>query len=102
MSTPAQKAVADMFVTAKLPYTCPNDGKQYNNYFEYLLSLYQKKMDTLISGVTESGLIPIKPEGSFFLMCDTSNIQMPKEYESLTDESLHGAQAVTKDWAFCR
>ena len=99
VSTPAQKAVADMFQTAKLPYTCTHTGVHYTTYYEYLLSMYETKLNKLVAAVKESGLIPIKPEGSFFLMCDTSNIKMPPAYESLCDVSIHGKSSADIAWS---
>ena len=56
VSTPAQRAIADMIETADLPY------QGYDNYYSYLSAFYTTKMDVLVKAVEAAGLIPLKTE----------------------------------------
>ena len=61
VSTPAQKAVADMLTEASLPY------EGHESYFKYLTHMYEDKMNHLIESVTQAGLIPLRPEVSEYV-----------------------------------
>jgi kynurenine--oxoglutarate transaminase/cysteine-S-conjugate beta-lyase/glutamine--phenylpyruvate transaminase len=56
VSTPAQRAVADMLETASLPYM----GSE--SYYAHLRHVYQVKMDALVESVRASGLIPLRTQ----------------------------------------
>ena len=69
VSTPAQKAVADMLTEASLPY------EGHASYFKYLTHMYEGKMNHLIESVTQAGLIPLRPEVSVYVyVCDVFDI----------------------------
>ena len=46
-----------------------------------------------------AGLQPIVPQGGFFIMADTSGIDIPQEFLDIESESC---SPMTRDWAFCR
>lgn len=86
--TPAQEAVAEAMEKAEEPY------EGYDSYYQWLCDLYLKKRDFLAKTLRDAGIVPIIPEGGFFIMGDTANIQVPQKY--LDDTT------VTRDWALCR
>jgi aspartate/methionine/tyrosine aminotransferase len=57
VSTPAQKAVADVLNVAK-----KSGYEGFNSYYEYLLDMYQRKLSMLSGSCREAGLIPLEPE----------------------------------------
>ncbi len=83
-----------MLTAAAKPY------EGHPTYYHYLNVMYSRKMDILIESTRQAGLIPLKTEGSFFLVCDISNIQLPAEYQNQCEGT--GPDVTTKDWAFCR
>ena len=60
VSTPAQKAVADMLVIAKQPY------ESHASYYEYLQVMYRAKLKVLSDAAREAGLIPLEPEVHYY------------------------------------
>jgi len=93
VATPVQRAVGLCFDRAFEPY----EGKA--TYFDWLRDMYIEKKGKLMSALTAAGLKPIAPEGSFFIMADTSDIDVPAEYLS---QSTPACPVMTRDWAFCR
>jgi kynurenine--oxoglutarate transaminase/cysteine-S-conjugate beta-lyase/glutamine--phenylpyruvate transaminase len=91
--TPAQKAVADMITFAEKPY------EGFPSYYTYLCAEYRKKMEWVRDYATEAGLVPLEPEGGFFVLCDTSKIDLPVDYSK--EIGIDGLP-LTRDWAFCR
>ena len=86
ISTPMQDAVA---AAITLSEHVQDNGK---NYYENLLASYSNRRSKLMAALSDCGLVPICPEGSFFIMADTSAIKIPSHY--LVDTS--------RDYAFCR
>jgi len=71
-----------------------------SNYFEELKSNYFKLRDFLFETLEEIGLHPVKPEGSFFIICDISKIELQPgqgTQKTITKQNLD-----MKDWNFCR
>lgn len=66
VATPLQEAVAVSFETA------PHEG-----YFEWLPNMYRAKRDRLIQTLLDVGLTPIQPDGSYFILADTSGLNVP-------------------------
>jgi kynurenine---oxoglutarate transaminase / cysteine-S-conjugate beta-lyase / glutamine---phenylpyruvate transaminase len=66
--TPLQEAVAVSFEQAAK-----------NDYFESYRKSLEEKRDRLAEMVREAGLDPIIPQGSYFMMVDTSAISLPEE-----------------------
>lgn len=64
------------------------------SYFTDLRDSLQKKRDKLCSALSDVGLVPISPEGSYFVLADFSKINTNLYYNS-NDSS-------TKDYQFCR
>jgi aspartate/methionine/tyrosine aminotransferase len=56
--------------------------------------MYTRKRNLLAAALRGAGINPVMPEGSFFIMGDTSHIRLPDPYAS--DKS------VTRDWSLCR
>jgi kynurenine--oxoglutarate transaminase/cysteine-S-conjugate beta-lyase/glutamine--phenylpyruvate transaminase len=86
--TPLQHAIATSFQIAR---SRPYEG--HVNYFDYLTKSYLRKREILCQALQNAGIKPIIPQGGFFIIGDTSNIEIPKEYLS---------EDVPRDWAFCR
>jgi len=84
VATPLQEAVAIAF--EKLL-------EEQKNYFPRLRDIYQKKRDKMSQILVNSGLIPIKPQGSYFILAETG--QIPKEIYVKNQKS-------NKDYEFCR
>jgi aspartate/methionine/tyrosine aminotransferase len=80
VATPLQEAVAVAFEQA------PRRG-----YFDELRTMYQAKRNKLMSALTNAGLPPIRPDGSYFILVDTSHLPAPS---SLGQEP--------RDFAICR
>ena len=68
VSTPAQKAVADMLAEAEKPY------ELFPNYYSYLLDTYTKKLNVLLEATKQSGLIPLGVEVCFFIQIYVYNV----------------------------
>jgi len=68
VATPLQEATAVSFEQAA----------SYN-YFQKSIDELEKKRDRLIKDLNEIGLIPTIPDGSYFLLADTSAVKVPKE-----------------------
>jgi len=84
----SQIAIGNSLEFAQRPY------KDCSSYFEWLNKDYCKKRDFLASALAKAGIEPVIPQGSFFIMGDTSKIQPSQKY--LDDKT------VTRDWAVCR
>uniref|UniRef100_A0A7S3CZB2 Aminotransferase class I/classII large domain-containing protein n=1 Tax=Palpitomonas bilix TaxID=652834 RepID=A0A7S3CZB2_9EUKA len=61
VATPLQVAVGNALLHAR-----------DNGYFAELSSRYQRKRDLLDEGLERAGLTPMKPDGGFFILADTS------------------------------
>lgn len=75
VATPLQEAVAVAFEEA------PS-----HNYFEELGKMYLQKRDKLVQILKDLGLQPVVPQGSYFIIMDSSNILL-KENEG-TEKSI--------------
>jgi aspartate/methionine/tyrosine aminotransferase len=63
-------------------------------YFQSLKQTLEKKRDKLCSTLSKVGLVPVVPQGSYFVLADTSKIN-PKLFMNPEDPS-------SKDYQFCR
>ncbi len=79
VSTPLQEAVAVALEQA------PSHG-----YFEWLGTMYQQKRDRLLNALDQVGLTPMAPDGSYFIIFDTSRLPVIAE------------PGVCRDVAVCR
>lgn len=93
VSTPAQQAISYALDQAE------NEYEGHPSFYSWLLDSYERKKNILINGLKNAGLNPIVPEGGFFIIADTSNIEVPDKY---LKESTPAAPVMTRDWAFCR
>jgi hypothetical protein len=57
VSTPTQKAVADV-----LTHAASQEYDGFGSYYDYLLAMYQRKLRLLSDSCREAGLIPLEPE----------------------------------------
>ncbi len=66
VATPLQEAVAVALEQA------PERG-----YYDWLSRFYQTKRNKLLAGLSEVGLPPTVPDGSYFILADTSRLDVP-------------------------
>jgi len=64
--TPMQEAIAVAFEEAAR-----------RNYFEWLAEMYRAKRDRLLEALDAVGLTPVTPDGSYFIIVDTSALDVP-------------------------
>jgi kynurenine--oxoglutarate transaminase/cysteine-S-conjugate beta-lyase/glutamine--phenylpyruvate transaminase len=83
VATPLQAAVAQ----------CLQDSET-NNYFQTLKKEYQGRRDLLMNALASSGLTPVKPQGSYFVLADISAVHQEAYYDR-TDPT-------PRDHQFCR
>jgi aspartate/methionine/tyrosine aminotransferase len=79
VATPLQQAVADALAAA------PAEG-----YFEWLAQMYGAKRDRLLNALADAGLTPQRPDGSYFILFDTSSLP------------IEAAAGQRRDVAVCR
>lgn len=94
VSTPTQRALADVLVEATKPY------EGFSSYYEYVNKLYQRKRDHLAVALEAGRLTPYIPDGGFFIIADTSAHDFPAEHREAPGPD--GASPVTRDWGFAR
>lgn len=46
-------------------------------YFPWLADMYQSKRDRLAAALEAAGLAPMRPDGSYFIVADTSRLEVP-------------------------
>ena len=66
VSTPMQEAIAVAL-----------EESQARDYFTWLSTMYQAKRDRLLAVLTDVGLPPITPDGSYFILVDTGTLPVP-------------------------
>ncbi len=93
VSTPAQHAIAICLVEADKPY------EGYPSYYAWLNAQYTTKRDALLRALTDAGLRPVPPQGGFFIIADTGNVDFPEHHMQVTTKA---APVMRRDWAFCR
>lgn len=93
VATPLQEAIGACLEHAELPY------QGFPNFYAWLGDTYTKKRDFLAAGLRNAGLVVGVPEGGFFIIADTSKIEVQPKYLS---ETTAAAPVMTRDWAFCR
>jgi len=77
VATPFQEAVAAAFEAA-----------QTNDYFAWLAAMYRAKRDKLYAVLEQVGLNPVRPDGSYFIIFDTSGLDVPVEAGKSRDDSV--------------
>ncbi len=63
VATPLQEAVAVAI-----------EQGEANGYFPWLAAMYQAKRDRLLAALRDVGLTPVTPDGSYFILFDTSRL----------------------------
>jgi aspartate/methionine/tyrosine aminotransferase len=89
IATPLQEAVAVAL-----------EKIQTNGYLDQLRADYLRRRASLFKALQAIGLKPKMPSGSFFILCDIGNRQLPAGLG--TDKSLTGQFLNMPDWNFCR
>ena len=93
--TPNQDAIAQALERAREPY------EGYDTYYKWLAADYKRKRGLLGEALTAAGMKAIIPPGGFFIMADTSHIDIPLSYlEEVTDAMP--ASPMPRDWAMSR
>jgi len=77
VATPLQEAVAVAFEQA---------GPQ--GYFPWLAAMYQAKRDRLLQALTAAGLQPMTPDGSYFIVVDTSTLPIQAQGDARRDVAV--------------
>ena len=67
-----------MLTRADEPYT--SQGRTSSSYYAWLTDTFRHKREVLAKGLERSGLVPMEGQGGFFLMADTSALNVPEEY----------------------
>jgi aspartate/methionine/tyrosine aminotransferase len=86
--TPLQLAVGKSLLEA-----------ERNGYYERLTASYLGRRELLGNVLTDAGLAPVQPQGSFFIMADISALS-PEVYVPASPDA--GDEALGLDWHFCR
>ncbi|RYG48275.1 aminotransferase class I/II-fold pyridoxal phosphate-dependent enzyme [archaeon] len=94
VSTPAQAAVAKALDVADRPY------EGYPSYYAWLRAEYTRKRDILAKGLRSAGLKPVVPEGGFFIIADTRDVDVPRTF--LDTPTPASGPIMRRDWATCR
>lgn len=93
--TPNQDAIAQCLLEARKPY------EGYDTYYKWVAEEYKRKRGLLCSALKDAGMNPIVPDGGFFIMTDTSNIDFPSEYMEEKTIAMP-ADPMPRDWAMSR
>ncbi len=64
-------------------------------YYDHLCELYRHKREILATGLRRCGMQPLRGNGGFFLMAETSRLTVPEEYLRQTTAA---APEMTRDW----
>jgi aspartate/methionine/tyrosine aminotransferase len=89
IATPLQEAVAVAL-----------EQSMTSNYFNEFRAEYQRRRDFLLQTLRDSGLEPIVPQGSFFILVDIGKVKLPEG--AGTEKTITGQNLHLKDWNFCR
>lgn len=93
--TPNQDAIAQCLLEAKKPY------EGHDTYYKWVAEEYKRKRGLLCSALKDAGMNPIIPDGGFFIMTDTSNIDFPSEYMEEKTIAMP-SDPMPRDWAMSR
>ena len=88
VATPLQEAVANALIEAE------NEYEGYASYYDWVRESFRRRRDRLVEVLEEVGMECAVPNGGYFVMANTKNLNVPQRY--LDD------QTVTRDWALCR
>lgn len=93
--TPNQDAIALCLRRARDPY------QGFDSYYDFLAAQYLRKRDLLVEAMKCAGITPIVPMGGFFIMGDTSHIQVPHKYFEEVTPAMP-TNPMPRDWAMSR
>jgi kynurenine--oxoglutarate transaminase/cysteine-S-conjugate beta-lyase/glutamine--phenylpyruvate transaminase len=93
--TPNQDAIAQCLVKAREPYL------GHESYYKWVAEEYRRKRGLLCDALREAGMEPIVPDGGFFIMTDTSGIEVPEEYLKEKTVAMP-TDPMPRDWALSR
>ena len=93
--TPNQDAIAQCLVRAREPY------EGFDSYYKWLVEEYRRKRDLLVAALKAGGMSPILPDGGFFIMADTTGLEVPAEYLAEKTVAMP-ADPMPRDWAMSR
>jgi kynurenine--oxoglutarate transaminase/cysteine-S-conjugate beta-lyase/glutamine--phenylpyruvate transaminase len=103
VSTPHQETIAKSLYDANSSY------KGQSSYYEWLLKEYAGKRELLFNGLKDIGFKPIKPQGSFFIICPTDHSPDPldqtEQIQNINNNGLVQIDSNThnlKDYNICR
>ncbi len=74
VAAPLQQASASMIKQAET-----------NNYYDELLTMYQAKRDLLFAALEKTPLKPLKPEGAYYIIADSSELDYKDDVELCLD-----------------
>jgi len=92
-STPMQEAMVHVLQQADEPY------KGFESYYHWMRHEYSDKKKLMEAGLRGAGIIPMEAQGGFFLIGETTAIDVPKVY---LEKGTPAMPEMTRDWAFCR
>jgi kynurenine---oxoglutarate transaminase / cysteine-S-conjugate beta-lyase / glutamine---phenylpyruvate transaminase len=93
VSTPTQKAVAEVLQRADDPY------EGFPSYYKYINHTYEQKMNGLVDSLRRGNFAPIVPDAGYFIIADTSAHAVPERFFA---QPAPNGQTPTRDWAFAR
>lgn len=77
ISTPCQEAVAEAFTIAP-----------EQDYLSWLGTMYQAKRDRLLEALSDAGLTPYTPQGSYFVLSETGHLDVPLRADEPRDVTV--------------
>jgi len=93
--TPNQDAIAQALRQARQPY------EGFETYYAYLANEYKRKRGILEQALLGAGMTPLRPPGSFFIMADSSQIEVPDSYLQQETAAMP-TSPMPRDWACSR
>ena len=63
--------------TTALLYTYGKVPAPREGYYEWLATTYQAKRDKLMGALEDVGLVPVRPDGSYFIIVATGHLDVP-------------------------
>jgi aspartate/methionine/tyrosine aminotransferase len=93
--TPNQDAIAMCLLKAKEPY------EGHESYYKWVAEEYRRKRALLCDALRSGGMEPIVPNGGFFIMTDTSTIDLPPKYLEEKTVAMP-TDPMPRDWALSR
>jgi kynurenine--oxoglutarate transaminase/cysteine-S-conjugate beta-lyase/glutamine--phenylpyruvate transaminase len=93
--TPNQDAIALALIQAREPY------KGFDSYYKWLAGEYKRKRGILCDAIQAAGMDPILPNGAFYIMTDTSAVDLPQEFLDEKTVAMP-TDPMPRDWAMSR